>query len=159
IEHFGELADVAHGAYEMGRVLKPGGILSLSTELRLSGPEGGIGWPGLTLLLSVENLMRYIVEASGLELVDGLDPHVTEATYTHPRQLDEAGAQMRTEDGRPDYARLDFPHLLLRYDGYVFTSVHLALRKPRGGTAPNEWARPTEALRASIRDGNREAAA
>ena len=38
IEHVGELLDVANAAFEMGRVLKPGGVLTLSTELQISGP-------------------------------------------------------------------------------------------------------------------------
>ena len=80
IEHFGELIDVAHAAYEMGRVLKPGGVLVLSTEFKISGPPDGIGWPGDALLLSAENLQRYIVEASGLEPVDDLGTDLSEPT-------------------------------------------------------------------------------
>src|SRR5215213_1294979 len=43
IEHFGGFEDIAAAAFEMGRVLKPGGVLSLSTELLLEGPPGSIG--------------------------------------------------------------------------------------------------------------------
>jgi SAM-dependent methyltransferase len=43
IEHFGRFDGVAHAAYEMGRVLKPGGLLTLSTEYLISGPDGSDG--------------------------------------------------------------------------------------------------------------------
>ncbi|MDQ6910452.1 MAG: class I SAM-dependent methyltransferase, partial [Actinomycetota bacterium] len=80
IEHFGTFHDVANAAYEMGRVLKPDGVLTLSTEFRLDGPLGGIGWPGNMLLFSRENLQKYIVDASGLEFVDELDTAMSEET-------------------------------------------------------------------------------
>ncbi len=38
IEHFGGLDFVANAAFEMGRVLKPGGVLTLSTEFKIAGP-------------------------------------------------------------------------------------------------------------------------
>jgi SAM-dependent methyltransferase len=47
IEHFGTQADVRRAASEMCRVLKPGGVLSISTEFRLEGPPPGP--PGLLL--------------------------------------------------------------------------------------------------------------
>src|SRR3546814_19579580 len=41
IEHFGTHADVARSIRQAHRVLKPGGVLSLSTELRIAGPVPG----------------------------------------------------------------------------------------------------------------------
>ena len=59
----------------------PGGVLSLSTEFRLTGPPGGIGWPGMTLLFSKENLLRYIealdIDAHAADLLyKAIDPRV-----------------------------------------------------------------------------------
>ncbi len=167
IEHFGGLADVAMAAYEMGRVLKPGGVLALSTEFRLSGPPGGIGWPGLTLLFDEANLRRYIVEASGLELVDGLDTSASDATYASPRDLSGAvalHAKAREQAAKgpgetPEYACWEFPHVVLVHEDYVFCSIHLTLRKGEGYPAvENEWARPTESTLAAISDYNRSVA-
>src|SRR5204862_4394011 len=42
IEHFGDHADVERAVSEMFRVLKPGGVLSLSTEFRLAGDGPGL---------------------------------------------------------------------------------------------------------------------
>ena len=130
IEHFGSFDDIAHAAFEMGRVLKPGGILTLSTEYRLVGRASGVGLYGLRLF-SLADLHRYVVEASGLELVDAIDAEVSGETRSSIRRQGTV-----RKDFRP-------PHLGLWQRGYTFCSVHLALRK--GSTFPfasNEWADP-----------------
>ena len=164
IEHFGELQDVAYSAYEMGRVLKPGGILALSTEFRLTGPPGGIGWPGMTLLFSRENLIRYIIEASGLEPVDDVDTTISEASLATSRNNSEvledqaraAAAQVGLPRPLPPFTLWQFPHIVLNMAGYSFGSVHITLRKTERYPMPaNEWAKPPESLKASIRRYNR----
>ncbi|MGI8809106.1 MAG: FkbM family methyltransferase [Acidimicrobiales bacterium] len=164
IEHFGDFFDVAAAAYEMGRVLKPGGVLSLSTEFKLAGPPGGIGWPGSTLLFSAEDLQRFIVEASGLESVDELRPGVSDATLSTPRDITRVIDDRRVRQvGGPDAPLSDAttwddrPHIVLLHDGYVFTSVHLTLRKTERYPVPaNAWARPTAAMLDSIAEENRQ---
>lgn len=150
IEHFGDFEDMAAAAYEMGRVLKPGGVLSLSTELLLEGPPGSIGWPGV-VLFSAETLRRYLIEASGLEPVDALDLTVSQRTLATVRPLLEMIAEV--EAGRET-----FPHLVLAHDGQLFGSVHLTLRKTERYPAwDNAWARPSEGLRARVRRSEAEA--
>ncbi len=115
VEHFGKLENVTKAATEMGRVLKPGGILSLATEFRLSGPAG-TGIPGV-ILFTPEMLERYIIKPSGLTPVDKLRVGATDvAPYAYP--LAEAvhhGIRPRS--------------ICLSQDGYVWTSVSLCLRK------------------------------
>ncbi|MDQ4149972.1 MAG: FkbM family methyltransferase [Actinomycetota bacterium] len=164
IEHFGGLEDVAAAAYEMGRVLKRGGLLSISTVFRCGGTAEGPGFPG-TLVMSPEELRRYILAASGLELVDDLQLEVSEATLATERRLAEVLAEKderRVAGGRwaevPDYALWDFPHLILEHDGYVFDSVHLALRKTDAyPVVENEWAKPGARTIDSIRQYNESA--
>jgi FkbM family methyltransferase len=164
IEHFGDFGDVAAAAYEMGRVLKPGGVLSLSTEFRLAGPPGGIGWPGATLLFSAADLQHFIVEASGLELVDELRTGVSDETLSTPRDITQVIDQRRhRQAGGPDVPVSDDttwddrPHIVLLHDGYVFTSVHLTLRKTERYPWPaNDWAKPTPAMLESIAAENRQ---
>jgi len=163
IEHLGQFDDIANAAFEMGRVLKPGGILALSTEFRVAGPPGGIGWPGRTLLLSAADLHRYIVEASGLELVDELRVDVSDETMATRRDIglamaahEERLAGLRGGD-TPEYTHWDFPHVILVHDGYVFGSVHLTLRRPDAyPSVPNAWARPGQQTLRSISAANAE---
>jgi SAM-dependent methyltransferase len=143
IEHFGGLADMAAAAYEMGRVLKPGGILSLSTELLVSGPEGAQGWPGVHLF-DAAALRRTIVEASGLVPVDELDLTVSPASRGTVMPLEEA-IRRRHAAAEPT------PQIVLTEHGQVFTSVHLALAKPHDRRAgDNSWAAPSQRLREQI---------
>lgn len=152
IEHFGGLDEIAAAAYEMGRVLKPGGVLTLSTELLLDGPPGSSGWPGV-VLFSPDSLRRHLIEASGLEPVDGDRPDlaVSERTLATCKPLSEMLREI--ENGRETY-----PHVVLAHDGQVFGSVHLALRKTDRYPYPdNAWARPTEELRERVRRAEAEA--
>ena len=162
IEHFGDLEDIASAAYEMGRVLKPGGVLSVSTEILLSGPPGGKGMPG-TVLFSPADLRRYVIEASGLEPVDDLRLEVSQPTLTSQRDLARAIRDRHARVGGdhgggswPGDPGLDLPHLIVVSDGYVFGSVHLALRKgERYPATPNGWARPSASVRRAVEEDNR----
>lgn len=150
IEHFGGLDEIAAAAYEMGRVLKPGGVLTLSTELLLDGPPGSIGWPGV-VLFSPGSLRRHLIDASGLEVVDEPDLAVSERTLATCKPLLEMLREI--ESGRATH-----PHVVLSHDGQVFGSVHLTLRKTDRYPYPdNAWARPTEELRERVRRAEAEA--
>ena len=116
IEHVGSFDDVAKAASELGRVLKPGGILSLSTEWKLSGE--GDGWPGV-LLFDYWQLLKYIIEPSGCEMVDALRLDVPEAMLEGGYPLEEI---VRT-------GRRPAVETVIDHKGYLFTSVHVALRK------------------------------
>ena len=140
VEHLGDLKAVAQAAFEMGRVLKPGGVLALAAEYRISGPPGGHGHAE-RLLLSLEELRRYVLEASGLEPVDELQADLSERTLTTRPSEHQTPAL----DGKP------LPYLITVQDGYVSGSVHLALRKTgRYPASENEWARASEADRLRI---------
>jgi SAM-dependent methyltransferase len=121
IEHVGQsgIADydaISMAAREIARVTKPGGIISLSTEWKLSGE--GWGWAHIRLF-DADTIMRVIVEPSGCELVD-------EPDWSYDGNLADAldlGEAIRKPEKQIGAAAL-------REQGYVFTSVHLALRKP-----------------------------
>lgn len=145
IEHFGSDEEIAAASYEMGRVLKPGGVLALTTELLVMGPSGAKGWPGCRLFAEAD-LRRLVVEASGLELVGDLDLGVSPATLEAPRNL------VTVLEGWNAGRGLETPHLVLVSEGQVFTAVHLTLTK--GATYPfsdNSWAAPTPTLRDAVR--------
>ena len=116
IEHFGSLENVSKAAREMGRVLKPGGIVTLSTEYRVRGPEG-IGIPG-AILFTADMLEQYIVRPSGLTPVDPFLKEVDEATISEVYALEEAlkvGQKNRS--------------ICLEHGDYVWTSASLCLRR------------------------------
>jgi SAM-dependent methyltransferase len=149
IEHFGGLDFTANSAYEMGRVLKEGGILTVSTEYLINGPPGGIGWENC-IMFSYENIMKYIVCASGLELVDEFNTHLSRATLSTQRELRQYVQDLERQTKKEPYPRVgeviwsEYPHLVLSQDEYTFGSVHITLRKTGNyPAAPNEWAKPS----------------
>lgn len=150
IEDLGGLEYIANTAYELGRVLKPGGILSLTTQYRIYGPPGGVGWPGC-LLFSRQDLQHYLVEASGLQPVDQLQTELSEQTLRSKRDLltyAVAGRIAAGQDGRYTYIH-EIPWsshaaLIHVHQGYVFCSVQLTLQKQeRYPAAINGWAKPS----------------
>lgn len=116
IEHFGGHLAALRAASEMWRVLKPGGIASISTEYRLEGPRRSL--PG-TMLFDIGAINDLIVSRFAWELVEPLDFEISTATLATTTQLDDAFA----------YRYPEAPHIVLRHGDYLFTSVHLALRK------------------------------
>jgi SAM-dependent methyltransferase len=149
LEHFGDFDDVASSAYEMGRVLKPGGLLTISTEYLISGPAASHGWEDVLLFRPTE-LERYIVQASGLVPIDDLSLDISAPTLATEWDLSRyAEDQARQLEEQGDYPRVNnivyshYPALVLRHEGHVYASVHLALRKLHDYPAvPNDWARP-----------------
>jgi SAM-dependent methyltransferase len=115
--------DIAQAASEIGRVLKPGGVAAITTEYRLDGPGMVRPQEGLTIF-DEDALMTYIVAPSGLELVDALDTAIDDETLATAIDLEDCIALGARGERAPE------PHIVLRHNGYLFTSVHLALRKP-----------------------------
>jgi SAM-dependent methyltransferase len=109
IEHFGGLEGAAATIHEMGRVLKPGGILALATEYVLHGP------PHPETFQPAE--FRALIATPGLKLVEPVD----EAVYR-----------------RYEYRAVDLyknpyqtPHMVVRFHDTVFTTAMVFLRKLR----------------------------
>jgi SAM-dependent methyltransferase len=122
IEHFGDYGDLGQALAEMVRVLKPGGIATLSTEYRLRGP--GPGLPG-TLVFSADEIAQLVVEPYAWELVEPLDLRLSQATVATELQIAEAATLQETSP--------EVPHIVLADGDLALTSVHLALRKHRRG--------------------------
>lgn len=131
---------VAGAAYEMGRVLKPGGVLSISTDLVVAGPPSGV--PG-GLVFSPDLLQRYVIDASGLEPIG--TPNLVMSTSTLESERD-MGPVRRGRSGTWRPAASERPGrtpVLQVRDGCVVGAVHLALRKTEPYPARiNDWAQP-----------------
>ena len=107
IEHFGGV-DGARGAVaEMARVLRPGGMLALATEWCVRGAAGGE-------IFSPDEVRR-IIDHPRLRLVQPIDDKVWDRYETPPVDL------------RVD--RFQSPHMLLKHDEAIFTSVFVFLEK------------------------------
>jgi SAM-dependent methyltransferase len=107
IEHFGGVDGAAATIREMGRVLKPGGILALATEYVLGGPAHDETFlPG--------EIAR-LVDQPGLALVQPIDE----------------GVYQRYEYVAIDLYRNPYqtPHMVVRFNDTVFTTVMVFLRK------------------------------
>ena len=129
IEHFGELEDVERAADEMFRVLKPGGILSLSTEFRVKGPRPGL--PNV-LMFDEGELAKFIVGDRTWQLVSELDLRLSPKTRDSAQSFSLAAADVVA--GRSGWSH--YPHLVLYEGEYIWTSVHLALRKADYARSP-----------------------
>ena len=107
IEHFGGVEGAAATIREMGRVLKPGGILALATEYVLQGPPRDETFQPAQF--------AELIDQPGLRLVEPVDTQVYR---------------------RYEYAAIDLyknpyqsPHMVVRFNDTVFTTVMVFLRK------------------------------
>jgi SAM-dependent methyltransferase len=143
-EHFGGPDDVAAAARELGRVLRPGGHAFVVTECfvdrhwsnaapvdfavrlaTLGRKRKRAGLRRRAVVVEVftrRELERLIVRPSGLELMHPLDLTLPESSRVNVTRTDENG--LHPESG--DY----WPHVILKADRSLFTSVALPLHKP-----------------------------
>jgi SAM-dependent methyltransferase len=107
IEHFGGLPGAIAAVREMTRVLRPGGVLVLGTEYVLEGPRHE------ETFLPEE--IAELVHQPGLELVQPIDDTVYRRYSYTPVDLYNSPYQT--------------PHMVVRFDDTVFTTVMLFLRR------------------------------
>lgn len=107
IEHFGGLDGAAQTIREMARVLKPGGVLAIATEYVIAGP------PHEETFQPSE--IATLLQQSGLELVEPIDDQVYRRYEAEPVDLKRDPYQS--------------PHMTVKLDDTIFTSVMAFLRK------------------------------
>ncbi|MCU1447878.1 MAG: class SAM-dependent methyltransferase [Acidimicrobiales bacterium] len=143
IEHFGGRRGVEAAAREMARVLRPEGHAFVVTEcfvrhgLRERAPVQfaarlatlGRRCSTATLrertveVLTAREVQRWVIDASGLELVQPISLTLSPASYANVQVLDRRG-QVRSAGAA------EHPHVLMRAGDSLFTSLALPLRKP-----------------------------
>ena len=106
---------------EMFRVLKPGGVLAISTEFRLEGNRNGL--PG-TLLFDEADIQQLVAGSRSWDLATPLQLAVSDETLSAAVPFEEA-----VEDSRSGKGWSRYPHIVLRLGEHLWTSVHLTLVK------------------------------
>src|SRR3954471_20161509 len=130
VEHFGDFPDVRRSVEEMFRVLRPGGVLALATEFRLEGDR--IGYPGL-LRFDEPELRALLLDGLWWDPATPMSLRISEETRATAVEMSEAIADQ--ESGKRGWSR--YPHLVLRHEQFLWTSVHVALVK--SGLSAAEW--------------------
>ncbi|HEU5082277.1 MAG TPA: class I SAM-dependent methyltransferase [Acidimicrobiales bacterium] len=136
IEHFGTHDDVARSIREAHRVLRPGGVLTVSTELRIAGP--GPGLPDI-LMFDRDELQACVVDAAPWEPIDAFRSLTPDPAIAVEFSSAAGDVQAHVaEHGEIKWAELrwsQYPQIVLRHQDFederLWTSVHLALRKLR----------------------------
>ena len=125
IEHFGGIAAAERSLAEMSRVLKPGGVAFVTTELVVDGGEHE-SIPEYSIeLFSPRTLTDLVSSVPGMRPLDGLD--FAAVTDDDTPVVDLTSEVLRLGSGDQTY-----PHLLLRITtpsggSRIFTSVSMAL--------------------------------
>jgi SAM-dependent methyltransferase len=128
IEHFGPEEQIAKSAFEIGRVLRPGGIASLSTEYRI---YGGSEWlDKYTYLFTKKAIEQLIIEPSGCERVDSPVWSVSVRTMLSLTSQQRAQEQARRMTNRLQFQWNKYPHVVLYGRGQAWTSLQITMRKP-----------------------------
>ncbi|MCE1246919.1 MAG: class I SAM-dependent methyltransferase [Firmicutes bacterium] len=108
VEHFGGEEQYGRAMKEMARVIKPGGIVAITTEFSLNGSDYRGYFNG-------ELLEKYLIKPSGLKLVEPVNFYVEPDLYEFVRIMP---IEIKKR-----------PHFLLQIGNVLFTSVSLFLRK------------------------------
>jgi SAM-dependent methyltransferase len=107
IEHFGGFTGAQAAITEMARVLKPGGVMAVATEYIVSGPSYEEAFHA--------DDIHALCHCPGLRLVAPIDERVYDRYRTRPVDL------------RQDINQR--PHMLVRIDETIFTSVMMFFEK------------------------------
>lgn len=110
IEHFGGLEGAAQAVDEMARVVKPGGMIVVATEYLIDGPQAEDAFPAADI--------HRLASRPGLELVEPIDEQVW-------KRYEGAPVDLRRN-------RHQTPHMVVKIDDTIFTSVMLFLRRAGG---------------------------
>ena len=121
VEPYGFLKAATRSILEMARVTKSTGVVTIATEVILNG-VGHYDWiAGVIPMRNFffpEEIVEYLVKPAaevGLNLVEPIDWTISNKTLLHSLPL-----------GR---CRHDFPHVVLRDRGVLWTSISLAFQK------------------------------
>lgn len=117
IEHFGGVDGGRKAMEEISRVLKPGGIVMLATEMLVDG-SSHTSFPGLELF-SPQSFLE-MVNVPGVSLWEPLSTACSPATLATVRSLDDLLAEAKRYEWK-------YPHIVIEHQGKAWTSVSCVL--------------------------------
>jgi len=120
IEHFGGLDGAAKALAEQRRVLKPQGIVAMTTEVIVNGAP--TLHDGNLFLFTPEQIDGLCKQVPGLSLVEPIDFTLSKRTRDKVIPLAKA-----VEDAQIN-SYVDYPHIVLEHRGRQYTSISLFLR-------------------------------
>jgi ubiquinone/menaquinone biosynthesis C-methylase UbiE len=129
IEHFGGIENARLALMELSRVLKIGGIASISTEYRLRGPNNKNSWGTDTYLFTWKEIEEELIQGTGFELVDKLQNLEVDAETLSTRQNLPDFLNLVKNNPREAHFKDAYPNLVMYHEGFLFCSIHFALRK------------------------------
>ncbi len=133
IEHFGSATDVHQALAEIHRVLKPGGVVSISTEFRLAGPTPGL--PGI-LMFDANEVQQQFVDPFDWDPISAVEFEISDATLATEQRFTDLAAEVVDHIKPRGFIRFheldwkQYPYIVLRQEDLLWTSMHLAMRKP-----------------------------
>jgi len=111
IEHFGTKKDILKSIKEMYRVLKPGGVTAITTELKLNSL--GTTLPNVKPFFFKE--LMDLIHKAGFNTSKEFDSRIEKEYFDNWVKLPEEINKR--------------PHVILRFFNTIFTSIHLVLQK------------------------------
>ena len=162
IEHFGSLEDISQAMDEAWRVLRPGGLFTLSTEFLIEGDPLA---HEACAMFTPQLLREMVIGGRDWKELTPFDLHVSQGTLATEvpiaRVAEEYALHRSEHEGVTVLHELQlskYPHIVQRWGSNVFTSVHLALIKGPGGTRTRSWLGPSRIVTAQPRPRLRELA-
>lgn len=128
LEHLGSFDAVAIAVREIARILKPGGVAVIATEMRIDGPTDREGFHDDFLLFTPERIQRHVVDASGLALRMPLDLRQSDATYESRSGVADFVERAGTLHCI-DEKRAAGNGLVLYHEGFLFCPVVITLHR------------------------------
>jgi SAM-dependent methyltransferase len=127
IEHFGDSEDIIQGIREMARVVRRGGVIAISTELEIRGRGERLN-PS-TMLLSAEQINKWIIDPSGCRPVDEPDYQVASHALA-AIHFDDALRELPKIKHRLQDRWSRYPHIMIERAPLVWSSAQITLLKP-----------------------------
>jgi SAM-dependent methyltransferase len=127
IEHFGKIAAIEKSIQEMYRVLKPGAICVITTELKLNRLAGNLPDTRIFKLDELITLFKknnFLIDDSSIDT--RIENHLLNNWVKLPQEI------------------LKSPHVILRFLRTIFTSIALTFYKPGNQVQKGPWKGKTD---------------